>query len=163
MSAAPRVTTGTPPAEATSSAEPTQAPTPSPTLQPGGAPLAVVLSVAVSGDPDAYTFAVGVNSPDTGCGQYADWWEVISEDGKLLYRRILLHSHVTEQPFVRSGGPIAISVDAIVIVRAHMAPGGYGGSLMRGSAAAGFLEAPGDPHFAAELEEVEPLPESCAF
>ncbi len=159
----PSVITITPPATAITPAEPTQAPTPLPALQPEGCRLADVLSVDVSGAPSAYSFAVGVNSPDTGCGQYADWWEVTSEEGELLYRRILLHSHVNEQPFVRSGGPIAISVDAIVIVRAHMAPGGYGGSIMRGSAGGGFVEMPGDPHFAAGLEEVGPLPESCAF
>ena len=157
------VITVAPPAEVIPSAEPTPAPTPSPTLQPEGQRLADVLSVAVSGEPNAYTFAVGVRSPDTGCGQYADWWEVISEEGELLYRRILLHSHVAEQPFVRSGGTIAISADAVVIVRAHMAPGGYGESIMRGSAGGGFLGMPGDPHFAAELEEIGPLPESCAF
>jgi len=157
------VITDTPPAETIPSAEHTLAPTPSPTLQPEGHRLADVVSVDVSGDPNAYTLAVGVSSPDTGCGQYADWWEVISEEGTLLYRRILLHSHVAEQPFVRSGGPIAISAATIVIVRAHMAPGGYGGSMVRGSAGAGLVEIPGDPHFAVELEEVGPLPESCAF
>ena len=159
----PGVITVTPPAEATPSADPTLSPTPSPTLRPEGYRLADVRSADVSGAPDAYSFAVGVSSPDTGCGQYADWWEIISEEGELLYRRILLHSHVNEQPFVRSGGPIAVSVDTIVIVRAHMAPGGYGGSILRGSAGGGFLEMPGDPRFAAELAEVGPLPESCAF
>jgi len=70
--------------------------------------LADVLSVEVTGSPNAYQFSVKIASPDTGCEQYADWWEVLSEDGQLLYRRILLHSHVNEQPFVRSGGPVNI-------------------------------------------------------
>jgi len=63
---------------------------------------AKIISVEVSGVPDNYTFNVGVSSPDTGCDQYADWWEVITEEGELIHRRILAHSHVTEQPFVTS-------------------------------------------------------------
>lgn len=44
----------------------------------------------------------------------------MSTDGKLLYRRVLLHSHVDEQPFTRSGGPVPIQTDSVVWVRAHM-------------------------------------------
>ena len=58
--------------------------------------FANVLSVQVTDNPGAYQFAVEIASPDTGCEQYADWWEVVSQDGQLLYRRILLHSHVDE-------------------------------------------------------------------
>ena len=54
--------------------------------------LADVVSVSASGTDGAYELLVGVRSPDTGCSQYADWWEVVSEDGALLYRRILNHT-----------------------------------------------------------------------
>ena len=57
---------------------------------------ASVVSVSVSGNTNNYNFSVGVSSPDTGCNQYANWWEVITEEGTLLYRRILGHSHVSE-------------------------------------------------------------------
>lgn len=50
-----------------------------------------------------------MRSPDRDCGLYADWWEVVGEDGRLLYRRILMHSHPDEQPFTRPGGPVAIA------------------------------------------------------
>ena len=50
---------------------------------------ATIVSVASSGSNANYTFSVGISSPDTGCDQYANWWEVITEDGTLLYRRIL--------------------------------------------------------------------------
>ena len=83
------------------------------------APAADVIGVQVSGAPGAYQFNVTIKSPDTGCQQYADWWEVVSEDGRLLYRRVLLHSHVDEQPFTRSGGPVPIQADTVVWVRAH--------------------------------------------
>src|SRR5262252_1297487 len=64
--------------------------------------LAHVVQVQVSGNAGAFSFSVTVRSPDSGCARYADWWEVVSTDGKLLHRRILMHSHVDEQPFTRS-------------------------------------------------------------
>ncbi len=123
-----------------------------------------VLSVSVSGSPGAYTFAVEIKSPDTGCDQYADWWEVVTPDGLLLYRRILAHSHVDEQPFTRTGGPVTISASDEVLVRAHMAPGGYGGQVLRGAPDGSFAPAPEKQEgFAESLEESSPLPDSCAF
>lgn len=122
-----------------------------------------VTDVTVSGDPGAYTFNVTVRSPDTGCDQYADWWEVLSEDGDLLYRRILLHSHVDEQPFSRSGGAVPVDADTTVVVRAHMNSGGYSGVALRGSAASGFVVAELVEGFAAAIESAPPLPSGCAF
>jgi len=122
-----------------------------------------VLSVAASGEPGAYSLAVEIRSPDLGCQQYADWWEVVSEDGELLHRRILLHSHVNEQPFIRSSGPVSIQADTQVWVRAHMNTGGYGGMALKGSVQGGFQHAEPGPGFAASLEETPPLPEDCAF
>ena len=128
-----------------------------------GVPAADVISVDVSGKPGAYRFSVGVQSPDTGCGQYADWWEVLTADGRLLYRRILMHSHVGEQPFVRSGGPVSAEPDSHLIIRVHMNPGGYGGKAFTGSMSEGFKEFQPDPGFAAEVERDPPLPTGCAF
>jgi hypothetical protein len=125
--------------------------------------LADVISVEVSGTENDYRFAVEIRSPDTGCEQYADWWEAVTEDGELIYRRILAHSHVNEQPFTRSGGPAAISADTIVIVRAHMHPDGYGGAAFKGSVQAGFEEIQLEADFAPELEFTDPLPDGCAF
>ena len=73
-----------------------------------------VVSVRGTGEPGAFRFDVGVRSPDTGCDQYADWWEVIGQDGRLLYRRVLSHSHVGEQPFARSGEPVPVEAGAAV-------------------------------------------------
>ncbi len=126
-------------------------------------PLADVISVETTGEPGAYTFEVGISSPDTGCDRYADWWEVLSEDGELLYRRILTHSHVDEQPFARPGGPVPVGADEVVWVRAHMHPAGFGGQAARGSAAGGFELAALDPDFAPGAAERAPLPEGCRF
>lgn len=122
-----------------------------------------VISVAVRGRPGAYEFDVGIRSADAGCQRYADWWEVVSEDGKLLYRRVLAHSHVDEQPFTRAGGPVPVAPETTVWVRAHMHPTGYGGKAFRGSVAGGFGAAELPATFAPELARQPPLPDSCAF
>ena len=125
--------------------------------------FADVLSVRVTGNAGGYQFDVEITSPDTGCEQYADWWEVISEEGELLYRRILLHSHVNEQPFVRSGGPVEIQADSIVYIRAHMSTIGYGGQVLRGTVREGFEPVEEETGFGSALERVPPQPEGCAF
>ena len=122
-----------------------------------------VISVSTSGAPGRYMFSVAVRSPDLGCQQYADWWEVLDETGKLLYRRVLFHSHAGEQPFERSGGPVAIENATPVWVRAHMNPGGYGGAVVKGSVKSGFKPAAPPQGFAANLERAAPLPDGCAF
>lgn len=128
-----------------------------------GAPLAHVTQVRASGQGGALQFSVTIRSEETGCEQYANWWEVLSEDGELLYRRILAHSHPSEQPFTRSGGPVPVQADTRVIVRAHMHPGGYGGQAMAGNQATGFSQVELAPNFAAGLAQSQPLPSGCAF
>ncbi len=123
--------------------------------------VADIVSVSTSGEPGNYQFAVGIESPDIDCSQYANWWEVVTTDGDLLYRRILGHSHPTEQPFVRSGGPVEISEADEVIVRAHMHPAGYGGIVYRGSVAGGFEATTLAEDFATALSEQDPLPSGC--
>ncbi len=141
----------------------------------GDLPYSNVVAVSASGDEDNYTFSVSIESADIDCTQYTDWWEVLSEDGELLYRRILTHSHTddngTTDPdapgntFTRSGGPVAVTSDRVVIVRAHMSDfDGYNGQVMRGNVASGFDEAPDiGADFAADVEEAAPQPDGCSF
>jgi len=124
---------------------------------------AEVTEVTVSGDENNYQFNVTIKSPDTGCDQYADWWEVFDLDGKLIYRRILAHSHVDEQPFSRSGGPIVIQKNVEVYVRAHMNNTGYTNKAFKGSVENGFMASDLDVEFAKALEEAMPLPTGCDF
>ena len=128
-----------------------------------GESLANVLGVTVSGSERSYTFDVTIRSPDEGCAQYADYWEVLSQEGKLLYRRVLLHSHAGEQPFTRSGGAVEITATDEVIVRAHLHPAGYGGGALRGSVRGGFARTELEAGFAAHLAHEAPLPDGCAF
>jgi len=125
--------------------------------------LANVFSVTVSGQSNQYQVSVGVSSPDTGCEQFADWWEILSEDGELIYRRILLHSHVNEQPFTRSGGPVDIEEDTVVYIRAHMNQAGFGGNIMKGSVKSGFAIVEIPPDFSPGIENEPPLPTGCNF
>ncbi len=126
---------------------------------------ALVEKVTFSGKEGDYTFSVTLKSPDTGCQQYADWWEVISENGDLIYRRILAHSHVNEQPFERSGGSVNINTNDVVIIRGHMNNSGYGeGDIaMKGSVTSGFQPFTIFKDFAADLDKEAPLPSGCAF
>jgi hypothetical protein len=104
-----------------------------------------------------------VSSPDTGCDRYADWWEVISPDGNLLYRRVLLHSHVDEQPFTRTGGPVTIQPAQEVLVRAHLHPDGYTSQAQRGNPRDGWAPVELPAGFADDLATQAPLPADCAF
>ncbi|MGB3150631.1 MAG: hypothetical protein WBB27_08190 [Maribacter sp.] len=122
-----------------------------------------VIEVGITGEENTYTFSVTLRSPDTGCEQYANWWEVIDLEGNLLYRRILAHSHVNEQPFTRSGGTINITSETVVYVRAHMNNLGYGSTALKGSVTSGFSKAELKTDFAIALETQEPLPNECAF
>ena len=128
-----------------------------------GTPAAEVLAVSTTGATGSYSFSVTVKGPDTGCDQYADWWEVLSEEGALLYRRVLTHSHVDEQPFTRTGGPVPAAAGQVVIIRVHMNNTGYGTPAMRGSVVSGFTRTTRDQDFAADVAKQEPLPTSCAF
>jgi len=122
-----------------------------------------VLSVDFSGSEQNYNFRVELASPDTGCEQYADWWEVITTDGSLIYRRNLGHSHVNEQPFTRSGGGVKISAQDSVIVRGHMNTFGYGNLIMKGTVDGGFNKDTLSSTFAEDLASMAPLPPKCAF
>ena len=107
--------------------------------------------------------SVTVSSPDTGCDHYADWWAVLSESGDLLYRRLLLHSHVDEQPFTSTGGHMDAWRDETVIARSHMNLASYGGVAMRGSLIDGFNSVILTTGFGDGVETIAPLPDGCAF
>ena len=77
------------------------------------------------------TFYVTVKHQDSGWDHFANRWEVLTPDGKILATRTLLHPHVNEQPFMRSLSHIKIPTDINnVTVRAHDSVHGYGGRTM---------------------------------
>ncbi len=89
-----------------------------------------VLAVKVECRTDC-TFNVTVRHADTGWDHYADQWEILSPDRKLIAKRVLYHPHVDEQPFTRSmsGVKIPPGIDT-VIVRARDKVHLYGGREM---------------------------------
>ncbi len=122
-----------------------------------------VTEVRVTESSGQFSFSVTLKSPDTGCDQYADWWEIITPDSMLLQRRILTHSHVNEQPFTRSGGNLSLDRNQTIIIRGHMNNLSYGRLAMSGSIEEGFSADTLPKFFAESLAQIEPLPSGCAF
>lgn len=76
-----------------------------------------------------YNFAVTLRHADAGWDHYANRWEVLSMDGKVLATRTLLHPDVNEQPFTCSLGSVAVPVGATgVRIRSHDSVPEYGGA-----------------------------------
>ena len=87
----------------------------------------VDVSVKQSGK-NKYYFNVSVRHADEGWDHYANKWDVVAPDGKVLGTRVLYHPHVEEQPFTRSlsGVNIPDTIDTVTI-RAHDSVHEYGG------------------------------------
>lgn len=113
--------------------EPPAANTQPPATNPANAD--VIFVRAVQTGEGVWTFHVTVEHPDSGWEDYADGWDVVLPDGRVVlpnpddpFTRLLLHPHETEQPFTRSQGSIAIPPDiTTVTVRAHDLVDGFGG------------------------------------
>jgi hypothetical protein len=80
---------------------------------------------------NTFDFDVTVKSVDRGWNYYADAFEVLAPDGRVLGRRVLLHPHETEQPFTRDlyGVKIPPGIEQVV-VRARHKPKGYDGETL---------------------------------
>jgi hypothetical protein len=105
--------------------------------------LFLATAVALAGEADVigakaarasdgtWRFDVTIRSNDKGWDYFADAFEVLAPDGKVLGRRVLLHPHEDEQPFTREldGVRIPPGVDRVVI-RARHKPQGYDGKTL---------------------------------
>jgi hypothetical protein len=86
---------------------------------PGGRPASVC------------QFTVTVKHADTGWDHYANRYEIVAPDGRVLVTRILEHPHVDEQPFTRSQGQVRIPyTTSSVLVRAGDLVHGLGGKTV---------------------------------
>ena len=75
---------------------------------------------AKKGQGGGYRFTVTLRHADAGWDHYADAWEVLAPDGKVLGTRVLYHPHVNEQPFTRSLTGVRVPVGVSrVLIRAH--------------------------------------------
>ena len=80
---------------------------------------------------NSFYFDVTVRHADEGWSHYADKWDVVAPDGKVLGTRTLHHPHVDEQPFTRSLSGVKISESIKqVTVRAHDSVHKYGGKTV---------------------------------
>jgi hypothetical protein len=91
----------------------------------------VVEVVVSANDRGGYDFAVTIAHGDTGWKHYADRWDILDGDGKILGTRTLHHPHVNEQPFTRSLFGVKIP-DHVreVTVRAGDSVHEYGGKVV---------------------------------
>lgn len=83
------------------------------------APRVIKAELHESG-PGTYRIDVTIRHADTGWDHYADKWEVLAPDGRVLGTRVLYHPHVNEQPFTRSLSGLKLPPDIrFVQVRPH--------------------------------------------
>ncbi len=80
---------------------------------------------------ETYRFEVTLRHADTGWDHYADRWEILAPDGRILGTRILAHPHVDEQPFTRSLSGVKIPGEVKnVELRGHDSVHAFGGKTM---------------------------------
>lgn len=96
---------------------------------PAAAGEADVIAAEVKRHADGrYTVSATIRHGDEGWDHYADRFDVLTADGKVLGERVLAHPHVDEQPFTRSLGGVAVPDGVTELrVRAHDKVHGLGG------------------------------------
>jgi hypothetical protein len=78
-----------------------------------------------------WRFDVTLRHKDTGWKHYANAWDILSPDGKVLGTRVLAHPHVNEQPFTRGLSGVKIPKNIkVVTIRGHDLVHKYGGQTM---------------------------------
>jgi len=70
-------------------------------------------------------FRATLRHADSGWNHYANLWQVMTTDGKLLVKRVLYHPHVNEQPFTRNSARIHVpaSIKQVVIMAGDLPNG----------------------------------------
>ena len=83
-------------------------------------PASVLDVVAVANDDGTYGFNVTVAHQDEGWTHYANKWEILTPDGKVIAVRVLYHPHVDAQPFMRTLARVEVPIGVTrVTVRAY--------------------------------------------
>ena len=76
--------------------------------------------------PSSCTFSVTLEHTDEGWHHYANQWDVLTLDDKLLKSRVLYHPHEREQPFTRSLSGVSIPEGVSKVkIRARDSKHGY--------------------------------------
>lgn len=85
-------------------------------------------SITALGD-GRYRIDATVAHDDEGWDHYADRWDVLAVDGRILGSRELAHPHVNEQPFTRSLTLTLPEGVSVVRLQAHDSVHGLGGEI----------------------------------
>jgi hypothetical protein len=130
----------------------------------------------------SYQVTVTLQSPDQACDDYADWWEVLSEDGTLVGRHILEGPQGFEKPFESQAVMPVEDPSQVLIIRAHFSSdvdetfisygnlpylddeipsSKYPNQAMKGSIQKGFKSVRIPRRFAAKVERQDPQPGPC--
>lgn len=67
---------------------------------------------------------------DSGWDHYADRWDVLAVDGRILGTRVLAHPHENEQPFTRSLTLTLPEGISVVMLQANDSVHGLGGKVL---------------------------------
>ena len=99
-------------------------------FQPLRAGQADVLKVDIrpAAEVGRFDLDVTLRHADSGWDHYANRWEVVAPDGRVIATRVLAHPHVHEQPFTRGLSGVRIPAEFTwVRLRGHDLVHGYGG------------------------------------
>ena len=82
---------------------------------------AAVLDATVTANPNGtYGISATVFHKDDGWSHYADKFDILTPDNRVIATRVLYHPHVGEQPFTRSIGNVQVPVGITeIVIRAH--------------------------------------------
>ena len=97
-------------------------------VRPAGADMPVPVSAKAFAETNGtFRIEVAVRHADSGWEHFADRWEVLAPDGKVLGTRVLLHPHDDEQPFTRDLGGVRVPAGIRrVVIRVHDKVHGWG-------------------------------------
>lgn len=88
----------------------------------------VIFAKAACSEDRVCNFFVSVKHNDTGWNHYANKWDILTPNNKIIKTRILHHPHVKEQPFTRNLSNVSVPKGFdYVIIRAHDNVHKYGG------------------------------------
>lgn len=97
-------------------------------VRSAGADMPVPLSAKAFAEAGGtFRVEVAVRHADAGWEHFADRWDVLAPDGKVLGTRVLLHPHEDEQPFTRDLGGVRVPPGIrSVVIRVHDKVHGWG-------------------------------------
>ena len=81
---------------------------------------------------NSWQISATIKHGDEGWKHYANSFQVLTMEGKVLGTRVLYHPHVDEQPFTRSVANVQVPVGVTeIIIRAHDSKHGDGERIFK--------------------------------